>query len=379
MSNKRINKAYVRYDGTGRVIPGSLILNRFKPKVGNWSETPAYECCNYVPTVPFISTWRTTEPNESLALFYMPDGTYSGTIDWGDGTTSANSYATCVHTYATPGDHVITVNGVTIGFSAFLSPYSSFDSIYFDSPAKLISVSQWGDLKVGDGTGNGAGAFFGCFNLDLSTVTDVLDLTGATTMSLFFAVTSALTTVNRINEWDVSNITDMSGMFDTSSFNQDISSWNVSSVTDMGGMFTAANYFNQNIGLWDVSNVTNMYSMFTYANNFNSEIGNWNVGNVTSMETMFYNCSSFNRPIGSWDVSSVTNMYNMFSGTPFNQPLNTWNVSSVTDMSGMFQDATSFNQNLSSWCVSLIPSTPSNFATGATAWVLPKPVWGTCP
>jgi len=51
MSNKRINKAYVRYDGTGRVIPGSLILNRFKPAVGNWSEIPAYECCNPAPVV----------------------------------------------------------------------------------------------------------------------------------------------------------------------------------------------------------------------------------------------------------------------------------------------------------------------------------------
>jgi hypothetical protein len=50
MSNKRINKAYVRYDGTGRVIPGSLILNRFKPAVGNWQETPAYECCNPTPS-----------------------------------------------------------------------------------------------------------------------------------------------------------------------------------------------------------------------------------------------------------------------------------------------------------------------------------------
>lgn len=48
-SNKRINKAYVRYDGSGRVIAGSLILNRFKPQVGNWSEIPAYECCNPSP------------------------------------------------------------------------------------------------------------------------------------------------------------------------------------------------------------------------------------------------------------------------------------------------------------------------------------------
>lgn len=48
-SNKRSLKAYVRYDGNGRIIPGSLILNRFKPAVGNWQETPAYECCNYTP------------------------------------------------------------------------------------------------------------------------------------------------------------------------------------------------------------------------------------------------------------------------------------------------------------------------------------------
>lgn len=358
MSNKRVNKAYVRYDGSGRVIPGSLILNRFKPKVGNWQETPAYLCCNPVPVNPslFISTWRTTEPDETLALFYMPDGTYSGTIDWGDGTTSANSYATCVHTYATPGDHVITVDGVTIGFSSALSPYTaSFVGPYTDSPAKLRTVSQWGNLKVGDGTGNGYGAFAYCFNLDLSTVTDVLDLTGATTMEQFFAGATALTTVNRMNEWDVSNVTNMQSVFNSSSFNQDISSWNVSSVTNMSSMFSSANYFNQNIGLWNVSN-------------------------VLTMDYMFANANAFNQNIGAWDVSSVTNMNTMFgTALTFNQDISGWDVSSVTSMGGMFYNAAAFNQNLSTWCVSLIPSTPFIFATGAAAWVLPKPVWGTCP
>jgi hypothetical protein len=43
-------KAYVRFDGTGRIVPSSLILRRKKPKVGKWVEIPAYECCNYVPT-----------------------------------------------------------------------------------------------------------------------------------------------------------------------------------------------------------------------------------------------------------------------------------------------------------------------------------------
>lgn len=59
-SNKRINKAYVRYDGTGRVIAGSLILNRFKPAVGNWEEIPAYECCNPTTTTTTSSTTSTS-------------------------------------------------------------------------------------------------------------------------------------------------------------------------------------------------------------------------------------------------------------------------------------------------------------------------------
>ena len=58
-SNKRDLKAFVRYDGTGRVIAGGPILQRFKPKVGNWVEIDAYECCN--PT-----TTSTTTPTPPL-------------------------------------------------------------------------------------------------------------------------------------------------------------------------------------------------------------------------------------------------------------------------------------------------------------------------
>ena len=54
-------KAYVRFDGTGRIVPSSLILRRKKPKVGKWVEIPAYECCNYVPT----STTTTTSSSTS--------------------------------------------------------------------------------------------------------------------------------------------------------------------------------------------------------------------------------------------------------------------------------------------------------------------------
>ena len=53
-------KAYVRFDGTGRIVPSSLILRRKKPKVGKWVEIPAYECCNYVPTSTTTSTSTST-------------------------------------------------------------------------------------------------------------------------------------------------------------------------------------------------------------------------------------------------------------------------------------------------------------------------------
>lgn len=47
MANKKDLKSYVRYDGTGRVIPGGNILQRFKPKGGGqWSQIRSYECCD---------------------------------------------------------------------------------------------------------------------------------------------------------------------------------------------------------------------------------------------------------------------------------------------------------------------------------------------
>jgi hypothetical protein len=55
--NKRELKAFVRFDGSGRIVPSSLILRKNKPKVGKWKEIPAYECCN--PTTTTTST--TTE------------------------------------------------------------------------------------------------------------------------------------------------------------------------------------------------------------------------------------------------------------------------------------------------------------------------------
>jgi len=56
MSNQRDLKAFVRYDGSGRVVAGSLVLRKNKPKVGRWREIQAYECCNYIPSTTTTTT-----------------------------------------------------------------------------------------------------------------------------------------------------------------------------------------------------------------------------------------------------------------------------------------------------------------------------------
>jgi len=67
-SNKRDLKAYVRYDGSGRVVAGSLILRRSKPKVGKWTEIQGYQCCNDV-TLTFDMGEDTTITDVTLRLF----------------------------------------------------------------------------------------------------------------------------------------------------------------------------------------------------------------------------------------------------------------------------------------------------------------------
>jgi hypothetical protein len=67
MAIQRDLKAFVRYDGSGRVVAGSLILRKNKPKVGRWQEIPAYECCNYVPTTTTTTSSTSTTTTTSTS------------------------------------------------------------------------------------------------------------------------------------------------------------------------------------------------------------------------------------------------------------------------------------------------------------------------
>lgn len=65
-TNRRDLKAYVRFDGTGRIVPGSLVLRRSIPKNGNWKEITAYECCNPTTTTSTTTVVPTTTTTTTL-------------------------------------------------------------------------------------------------------------------------------------------------------------------------------------------------------------------------------------------------------------------------------------------------------------------------
>ena len=116
-----------------------------------------------------------------------------------------------------------------------------------------------------------------------------------------------------------------------------IEDWDVSNVTNMSKLFLFCKQFNEDISNWDTSNVTDMETMFARAESFNHPIGGWDTSKVTNMSWMFADAFAFNQPIGEWDVSNVTKMEYMFSGAiDFNCDISGWNTSNVTSMSGMF-------------------------------------------
>jgi hypothetical protein len=114
-TNKRDLKSYVRYDGSGRVIPGSNVLRKNMPKVGKWKQTQGYECCeDILPSncIQFVVDTR----DGSLTFFadiISSIEEYTYTVTWGDGTTgegsSGEGTVNLEHTYSSERTYTVRV------------------------------------------------------------------------------------------------------------------------------------------------------------------------------------------------------------------------------------------------------------------------------
>ena len=343
--------------------------------------------------------------NQVKLPFISGTGTnYSCIVDWGDTNTdyvNVWSASSLTHTYSSPGTYTINI---------YADPGNLRGWSYNNSGDKLkiVEVLRWGPLQLGTGQ---TAHFYGCSNLVLTGVTDVINLSGTTKLTSTFNSCTSLTTINNVGSWDMSKVNDSSGMFaSASNFDDDLGNWDMRNNQYLSSMFqdavkfdnkgsnsinnwiTSANTvfsymfysssagvakFNRNIGSWDTSKSQQFNYMFhrqyLFNNNGSPSISGWTMSAATNLGHMFYQCSSFNQPVGSWDVKNVTDnsgfggMMNLFGGcSSFDQDLSNWNVRNVVKMQSMFQASAFKNSGftgIDNWVTSAVTNMSSMFAS----------------
>ena len=95
---------------------------------------------------------------------------------------------------------------------------------------------------------------------------------------------------------------------------------------DFSYIFSGYERVKQIIGLedWDVSNVKDMSGMFEECEKFNCDLSNWDVSSVKNMRNMFRECIKFNCDLSKWDVSGVEDMWYMFQDCKSLKQLPSW-------------------------------------------------------
>ena len=300
----------------------------------NWNISSDRKLCGQIP---FVTTWN-ADPTVTIPTY--PGETYNYDVDWDyDGIYEEIGVTGSIsHTYSSPGQRTIAIRG-------------TFPRIYINNGSernKLLSIQRWGEIEWK----SMENAFYGCFFLRLNAI-DAPNLSSVESTKKMFSNAFGLTNHPPLDlqNWDVSNVKDMSEMFSGAfGFNGDVSNWDVSNASNMSRMFTSCLIFTSDLSNWDVSKVTDMSFAFSSNTVFTSDISNWNVSNVTNFTSTFRAARAFTSDLSKWDVSNVTAMSGMFEfASAFNSELNNWDISKVTSLERTFKDASAFNSNLCNW------------------------------
>lgn len=191
---------------------------------------------------------------------------------------------------------------------------------------------------------------------------------------------SIATTYPGLDTWDVSMVTNMSGLFKgATKFNQNLSAWKTTSLENASELFSGCVAYNQPMGTWKTDNTRLMTNMFYGCSVFNQDLSTWNTIRVSSFKQMFMNALAFNGNISKWNVSSGTDFTSMFEGaSAFNIDISTWTMTGAQYLKRMFANAVAFNANLAAWDVSGVTdmsgtfSGAVKFARNLGAWSVSK-------
>ena len=163
------------------------------------------------------------------------------------------------------GKHQISIRGDVVSLS-LCSIAGCDDELYTpcfkinehdQSQVAVVSVDDWGDLKWRSMQHFASD----CYNLSKLPET-APNLENAIDMSYMFLNTKSLN--QPLDQWDVSHIEDMTGMFRGAAFNQPLDHWDVSNVKYMDTMFwgSALSYYPSS---WIIPESVNQEEMFIFS------------------------------------------------------------------------------------------------------------------
>ena len=179
---------------------------------------------------------------------------------------------------------------------------------------------------------NMSGMFQSCTNL---TAIPQLDTSKVTNMNSMLRGCTSLTTIPLLN---TSSVTNISSMFEGCTSLTTIPALDTSGVIYIFRMFYGCTNL-ATIPLLNTSSATNMSDMFYGCTNLTA-IPQLDTSNVTNMNGTFDDCTSLTT-IPQLDTSNVADMYNMFGDCTSLTDIPQLNTSNVTNMGHMFSGCTS--------------------------------------
>ncbi|QZA70621.1 hypothetical protein AH04_144 [Erwinia phage AH04] len=275
-----------------------------------------------------------------------------------------------------PGTNVvITINGATqtyTGSGTFTIP-TSFTGIVD------VSISGMTALKWGTGLTTLKQIGTSVVTMDFSgsagfTISSALPSRFTSLASMF--ANSTATTYPGLDTWDVSSVTDMTGIFKGGvNFNQNLSAWKTTSVASLQDAFNGCVKYNQPMGTWKTTTCRSMKNMFYGCSVFNQDLSPWDTIRVTDFSQMFMNATAFNGNISKWNTISGNNFTSMFeNATAFNIDISTWVMTGAQYLKRMFANAVAFNANLAAWDVSGVTDMSGTFS-GAVKFARNLSAW----
>tara|TARA_R100000951_G_C2631939_1_gene177957 strand:+ start:78 stop:1034 length:957 start_codon:yes stop_codon:yes gene_type:complete len=235
----------------------------------------------------------TTGTNETFTIPCNNIGTFNAEIEWGDGSTStvtAYNDANLAHTYASAGDHQISITG-------------SFPNIRFNNTGDKLKVKSVENLGAVGWT-TLEGAFRGCSNM-VSFIGGTTDTSSVSSINKMFNGCTSLTLLD-VSSFDTSSVTGngMNKVFFgcTSLTSLDVSNFDTSSCTSFDSTFRVlTNLTSLNLSGFDTSSATYTGYMFLGSDSLTSlDVSSFDTSSVVRMDNMF-NCNSLTSLVGAED------------------------------------------------------------------------------